>query len=500
MARYFENSVSAAGPDSSRKRSIAVRLIRIVIAAVILIYFIRFVTPGLDAGFNGDDPMNIYYYWSRGAGKLLRNLPLFFTTYQRPMGGVYFSALYHFFDLNPLPYHIVITALLLLNTFLSYRFARLITGSELAGGLTALVMAYHAKMPHLVYLPAFIFDVLCFTFYLLALNYYVSARSRRESLKLRQIAAFLLLYVCALDSKEMAFTLPLIVLAYEALWHGPKRIDAAAFGAWLKGNAVPGLIAGVMTVVFVLGKTFGSDSLVRMPAYRPTFTWSRYWESTSRFVNEIFYQPDNGFFEPWRIAVLAVALLFVAWRWRQKHLLLMWCFVWIAPLPITFVPDRGGGMLYIPLLGWAVIAVSLFLGLSNAAARLLAAGRVPAPVTVGVLVALGAAGFWANTANEDATLPEGIRHPGQLTWSMVEQVRAVQPRVKPGSQIYVTGNPFEGWEVKFIFELVYHDRSVNVWLSDKYQLPPDEIERMDYIFAIEDGKLKRLKGPKLDPV
>ena len=62
-------------------------------AAVILVYFFRFAAGGLYARLAGDDPMNIYYYWSRGTGELLRNIVLFYSTYGRPMGGVYYSLL-----------------------------------------------------------------------------------------------------------------------------------------------------------------------------------------------------------------------------------------------------------------------------------------------------------------------------------------------------------------------------------------------------------------------
>jgi hypothetical protein len=110
------------------------------------------------------------------------------------MGGVYFASLYHFFGVDPFPCHVVTTALLLLNTFLAYRFGRQITGSQLIGGLTALATTYHARMAQTVYLPTFVFDVLCFTFYFLALTYYLSIRARGVLPTWRQTIAFLLVW------------------------------------------------------------------------------------------------------------------------------------------------------------------------------------------------------------------------------------------------------------------------------------------------------------------
>jgi len=412
------------------------------------------------------------------------------------MGGVYFSLLYRFFGLNPFPYHVVLTALLLFNTWLAYRFGRLIAGSQLAGGLVSLVVAYHPEMLHLVYLPAFVYDVLCFTFYFSALNYYIARRASGIRLTKKQIAVFLLLYTGALDSKEMAITLPAMVLLYEAIWHASAPISWANAAEWLKSEALPGLAAGVMTLVCVLGKTFGSDSLVRMEAYRPVFTWSRYWESTSRFVNTIFYQPIQApFFNPARVVLLAAVLLFVAWRAKQRHLLLAWFFLWVAPLPITFVPGRGGACLYIPLAGWAVIAASVFVSLAKAAARNAPRLWIPERVALGALAAIGIALFWANTECRGGSVPPGVLKPAALTWSVADQIRAVQPTVKPGARIYVFHDPFGTWDMKFIMELVYHDRSVNVWLGDRVPLLRAEIDRMDYVFTFEEGRLKRLRGP-----
>ncbi len=458
-------------------------LLRAGFAALALVYLLRFAAPGLEAGFNSDDPMNIYYYWSRGPGQLLLNLPLFFTTYQRPIGGVYFSLLYYLFDLDPLPYHIVLIALLVVNTYLAYRFGWLLSGSELAGGLTAIVTAYHARMSMLVYLPAYVFDVLCFTFYFLTLTYYIALRRHGARLTGKQLAVFLLLYICALDSKEMAITLPVIVLAYEAVWHPPAGFSPRTIARWLRTGALPALIAGAMTLVYILGKTFGSDSLVRLPAYHPEFTWSRYWESTTRFVNTVFYA---HWWTPAAVVALAVLLLCVALLSRQKHLLLLWIFIWIAPLPVTFVPGRGGACLYIALAGWALIAATFFLWMCRALAG--------SQGWMAVLVLLGIYFWYEGTALADTHVPQGIRKPGRLTWSVIQQVRALQPSVAPGSRIYVVRGPFPDWDLKFIMELVYHDRSVNVWLGEKVPLPPEDIGRMDYVFTFEGEKLVRLRG------
>ena len=70
------------------------------------------------------------------------------------------------FGLNPLPFHAVLLALLAGNLYLVYRFARRLGTTELQAGLAALVVAYHAGLSNLYYDTAFIYDVLCFSFYM----------------------------------------------------------------------------------------------------------------------------------------------------------------------------------------------------------------------------------------------------------------------------------------------------------------------------------------------
>jgi len=472
-----------------------IRLLQLLGAIIVLAYFLRYSTGGLSVGFAADDPSNIYYYWSGGVGQLLRNLALFFTTYQRPMGGVYYSLLYPFFGLNPLPYHVVAVGLLLLNTFLAYRFAALITGSRLVGWLCAFVLAFHAGLYHLFYKPSFIYDILCFTFYFLAFNYYLSIRTRGAQMTKWRIAAFLLLYIGALDSKEMGVTLPALVLLYEAFWHPPERWSPAGVARWARTEALAAVLAGLVTLVYALGKALGPDALLKMEGYRPVFTVDRYFESTARFMNTLFYQSTrDGFFNARTVILMSALLLAMAWRLRQRRLFLMWFFVFIAPLPITFLPGRGGASLYIPLVGWAVFGGSVLLSLGEALAKSRVLRRVPVAVIQGALILGAVAAQWACTAHLIAGIDRAARSQSQLTASVIRQIRSVQPSVRPGSTIYVIQDVFDGYDTVFLFELTYHDRSVHVQLDRYMHLKPAGIQRMDYVFTFENGTLKRLKG------
>ena len=64
------------------------------------------------------------------------------------------------------------------------------------------------------------------------------------------------LYLCALNSKEMAVTLPVIVLIYEIIkyYHRPNR---QTLFEWVWRDALPTLIAALITTVYCYAK-FGT--------------------------------------------------------------------------------------------------------------------------------------------------------------------------------------------------------------------------------------------------
>jgi hypothetical protein len=87
-----------------------------------------------------------------------------------------------------------------------------------------------------------------------------------------------------------------------------------------------------------------------------------------------------------------------------------------------------------------------------------------------------------------------MQDEGKKTAAVLQQIQAVQPAVRPGARIYVRNDVFPGFDTKYLFELNYRDRSVEVWLEHQSKLTPADLEKMNYIFAFENGALKRLKG------
>ena len=222
-------------------------IIDVICVAVLIAYFLHFALPALRGGFREDEMMNMGICWCAGAlksllanivfwklflcpGGALYDLPLYL---YRPGGALYYLPLYHFFDLDPLPYRIVQISILVASIPLVYYLSRRLASSRSIAFLAVLALCYHPRLAGLVFVGAFIYDVLCGFFYFAALAYYVHIREREASLRPLQLLGFLALYVMALNCKEMAVTLPVIVLIYEFL-KSPGWTDWKAFLRWIR--------------------------------------------------------------------------------------------------------------------------------------------------------------------------------------------------------------------------------------------------------------------------
>ena len=342
-------------------------IIDVICVAALIGYFVYFALPALRGGFREDEMMNMGICRSAGAlksllaniafwklflcpGGALYDLPLYL---YRPGGALYYLPLYHFFDLDPLPYRIVQISILVASIPLIYYLSRRLTSSRSIAFLAVLALCYHPRLFGLVFVGAFIYDVLCGFFYFAALAYYVNIREDGASLRPLQLLGFLALYVMALNCKEMAVTLPVIVLIYEFL-KSPDWTDWKAFLRWIRTYAAPSLIAGLLTVFYIYGKTHGSGSLASLDPYRPKYSWHNFTASNASFVGQLLFAGHT--ITPIALLLLWALIFIYAFVRRDRTLQLMAFWIVIVPLPVAFiVPMRGDASLYLLLFGWAMI-------------------------------------------------------------------------------------------------------------------------------------------------
>jgi hypothetical protein len=501
-----------------------------ICVAVLIAYFLHFALPALRGGFREDEMMNMGICWCAGAlksllanivswklflcsGCALYDLPLYL---YRPGGALYYLPLYHFFDLNPLPYRIVQISILVASIPLVYYLSRRLASSRSIAFLAVLALCYHPRLASLVFVGAFIYDVLCGFFYFAALAYYVHIRERGLSLQAVQLLGFLALYVMALNCKEMAVTLPVIVLIYEFL-RSPGWTDWKAFLRWIRTYAAPSLIAGLLTVFYVYGKTHGSGSLASLDPYRPKYSWHNFMASNAKFVSQLLFAGHT--IAPIALLFLWALVFIYAFLRRDRTLQLMAFWIVIVPLPLAFiVPVRGDASLYLLLFGWAMIFAKVTFDLITLISEfLIFLGNRALPAATGAIIAdasrkvflrvfrivatlLVAFALAAFTQKENQRLRVPWLNVGAKTSHVIHTFRSLGLRPLHGSSILLLlkENLFQNkWNVFFIASLAWNDHSLRIWVENVNELTPQQQANVDYIISVGEFDADVVRSPEL---
>jgi hypothetical protein len=247
-------------------------------AVFLLAFFAFFAGKGLWAGFTGDDLHNLHLYMSQGFGGVAESVFMFWSTSYRPLGGLFYLGIYNLFGFNPFPFRFVCFAFLLINLYIGYRFIMRLSGSKTTGVLAALLLCYHAWFVDLYYSSGTVYDLLCFFFYFSAFVYYLRVRESGQ-LGIRDLGVFLMLYLCALNAKEMAVTLPFFVAIYEMIYF-PPRFNLEGLSRWILDHGKGFVVSGLITIPYILGKLLLKGSLLENPhtdsICQQRYSWMRF--------------------------------------------------------------------------------------------------------------------------------------------------------------------------------------------------------------------------------
>lgn len=459
-----------------------------IFLVVLAAFFGVFHRHVIAAHFGSDEMMNLYGHWQPPLWKTLAANVWFWSKTVRPMGAVYYLPLYRLFGLNPAPFALARCGLLFLNTAIFWLLAKTICRSWWIATLAAFPVAYQSNLGNLHYDGAYIYDALCGGFYFAALLYYLRCRRGGRPLRTRELCIFLLLYVCAVNAKEMAVSLPVLVLIYELVFNGKRA------------SVLPAVLATGITALLIWAKTSGPGALTSMDSYRPVFTWDRFAESNTHFYNQLFY---TDWFTIGRVLGLWGVLLCLGFanlarrRFDPRWLfLLLW--VLITPLPIVFIPNRGGATLYIVSAGWAMLAAFA----ARAFLRLL--GRQPfaalpprAVMTAGLTTCI--AGYWVETKwNDDRLVPYYLKN-GEDTQQTIAALASLGVKPSSRSSVVFLNHPFpEYYDTLFIAALTWRDPSIEIWLQKRNPAPEGVLARAEYVFDYVDGRFTVIKGPRTD--
>ncbi|HVW11701.1 MAG TPA: glycosyltransferase family 39 protein [Bryobacteraceae bacterium] len=410
-----------------------------------------FAGRGLFARFTANDLTNLYFHLTPTFLQLLfRNLT-FWSTECRPMGGLFYAAIYHLWGFHPLPFRIGCFLLMILNLILLYRVCARLAGSREVGMLAALLDAYHAWYVDIYYDSGTIYELLCFAFYVGAFDLYTSIRKDNRMPTGREWALLVALYIAALDSKELAVTFPVTLGLYELIWHSPRGWKST--WRWIAREGRAAMVTALITIPYVIGKLTGKGSLTENPLYRPEISFSRYFGTFRLYLNVVFYQ--EHFFRPYRAALLLVLMLAAALWLRSRPLRFAWFFVLFSVLPFVFVPHYSGFFIYLPMLGWTLFAADTLVILRK---RL--AGGMP-DWAMFLAVAMLLVPLHIREARKTMAVFQSGQIPSTEAIDALKQARLKMPR---GAHIFCTSDPFAAHEyaLLFLMQEYYDDRTLEV--------------------------------------
>lgn len=461
--------------------------------AAIFANFYWFTRHVFYARFAADEMMNMGWAWRDGLSKLLSGLFGFWVSVYRPTGGLYYWLLHHYFGLNPLPYRIVDFGIVSINLVIAYILMRRLTGSVYVAWLGTFIFSYHTAIDMwAIFVGSFVYDRLCFTFYLLAFLAYIAWRENTGLRRALTFAAFVASYLLALGAKEMAVTLPVMLVLYEVVYH-PEILKFRRRES-LGVVAAIGLL-GLITLGFIYFRVFAKDSVIASGAYATTdLSLSHFFHSQADYLNELRFRSQDYVPRPNAVFVF-LSMLGISALFRSRHAFFATLWALLTPLPIVFI-QRGGGCLYIVYFGWALFVAILSQQLAVTFARWLP----NQPVFRIAALALCASPVWflfQKNQEYQGYWEQPFLATGDKTWSVISQLTKLNPSVRDGDTIAYLRTPFEGWDVLFITQLWCRNPKVNIYLNQESHLSEEQLRGSTIVLDFdESGVLHQIRPDK----
>lgn len=439
------------------------------------LFFLALAYPGLRAYFTGDDLMNLqkmHGYFSTSPARVALEVANPLSSSYRPMGGLFYRVLYAAAGFHPLPFRCACFALLLANLWIAWRLLLFLSGSREAALLGTLVLSYHAEMYGLYFNTGTVYDILCFTFVALAITVYIRCRRKFGGMAWQGWAGLILLDLLALQSKEMAWTLPAILLLYELLYFWPSR------QCRLPVSLVPALATGLLTLAPLFPRILGRTGLTSSPLYHPSLSPGYFLTNCAHYWSLVFYASDRIGAALMVAMWIAMALAAALFRSRAMWFGLLFWIVAIAPVAV--IQPRSGYVLYLPMLGLALYAGVL----ASRLRQLVTTGRTSQVCLFGLL----AAGLATAHARHRAMYAATVAVQSQ-TRDLVAQLQRMHPTLARKAHVLFVEDPFaDEWLLEFLFRQVYNDSSL--WV-DSAALHP-HARSYEYVFRYAEGKLEEL--------
>ncbi|MDP2913697.1 MAG: hypothetical protein Q8N91_06825 [Candidatus Omnitrophota bacterium] len=280
----------------------------------------------------------------------------------RPFVTTSFAIDYRLWGLKPRFYHIENTAFHTMNAILVYCITFLILKDALAAFIASLVFAIHPAETEAVTWVSGRSNVLFLLFFLLAFIFHIRDTGYKKSVLNRALS--LVFFAFSLFSKEMAIALPLVLILYDAHFHGRRSLKTYV------NNYLPFFLVGAFYLIArfsVLGTIAQKEEwwgggifaniLVTLKAV------AEYIRILLFPVNlKIMYLVDapKSLFERDILAALFIIFLAIFFylanmRRKEASFYILWFFITLIPVSniVPFKAVMAERFLYLPMIGFA---------------------------------------------------------------------------------------------------------------------------------------------------
>lgn len=483
------------------------RAVRLLAAFGFFAYFLWFTIDGLSSWFSDDDLMNLHNSLARIVLNdtrddfYFRPLPAIELALQnagigsdldRPMGLAFYRILYAGWGFTALPFRVAALLLLCANLWLLFQVGRRISGSRETAWLAMILTGFHASFASLYFDTGMIYDVLAFFFYFGALWLYLRSRETGAEPSPWRMAQVLILFVAAMNAKQIAITLPIAVLLWEATRERP-------YGwRWLWGPGRTGVLALALAAAYAGRQFFGNELMRSHVGYRPDVSATAYLASAAKYLSQWTY----GAVEPGAagMAGLLIVLLGITVLLRRPPLVWAAGMILVAILPLAFIPPRGGYAFYVPAVFWALWLAGFAVELRRMAVSWLSRW-VPHAALASQIVLLAGAAVWLLPMHARLVrYPLAAIHAVQAANHRYhDQLLGVLPRLPRGAKVLVRNDPYPagGFDASFLVRLTYEDMTIAVDRARFPWLAKRQFNSQDYDAALDfvDGRFVLIPRP-----
>ncbi len=296
----------------------------------------------------------------------------------RPVATLSYFLVYAIAELNPFYYHLASLILHTLNAILVYWLANLILHQRLRALIAAMLFACHPVLSEAVNCIDFNDDLLAAFFFMLALIFYIRIKSGEFIANIRGYSLTLFFYILGLLSKEMAITLPAIVLLYDLVL---RDVDRPAPKIKHRLNIVRErkyfYVGFMMVSLIYLGIRFfvlynpreslkaSAGNLFERIIYLPDhiFSFIKLTLYPGNLNADYVYSHPAGFFEIWNLVGVAAVLVlaggaFVIYRYSKAISFGIWWFlITLAPVYnlVEIYHPLAERYLYLPIIGFCLV-------------------------------------------------------------------------------------------------------------------------------------------------